>query len=81
MQAQRNGTPMLAESGYVCRVDKDLCINCGACHESCQFDALSENGYVTVVAVEKCMGCGICVSNCDQDAITLVRDLSIAEPL
>jgi Pyruvate/2-oxoacid:ferredoxin oxidoreductase delta subunit len=81
MQAQRNGTPMLADSGYVCQVEEDLCIACGTCYESCHFGALSENGYVTVVAVEKCMGCGICVSKCDQDAITLVRDSSRAEPL
>ena len=72
---------MLADSGYICRVDEDLCIACGACHDSCQFDALSEDGYGTVVTVEKCMGCGICVSKCDQDAIILVRDSSRAKPL
>jgi ferredoxin len=81
MQAQRNGTPMLADSGYFCRVDEDLCINCGTCHESCQFDALSEDGYVMVVDVEKCMGCGVCVTKCDQDAIALVRDPLRGEPL
>ena len=31
MQAQRNGVPMLASSGYVSRVDEDLCIGCGDC--------------------------------------------------
>jgi Pyruvate/2-oxoacid:ferredoxin oxidoreductase delta subunit len=81
MQAQRNGTPMLVNSGYVCRVDEDLCIDCGTCHEYCQFDALSEDGYVTVVNVEKCMGCGVCVSKCDQGAISLERDQTRGEPL
>lgn len=81
MQAQRNGTPMLADSGYVSRVDEELCINCATCRESCQFDALSDDGYVTVVDVEKCMGCGVCVPKCDQDAISLVRDPLRGEPL
>jgi hypothetical protein len=31
MQAHRSGTPMLASSGYVSRVDEELCIGCGDC--------------------------------------------------
>ncbi len=40
MQAQRNGTPMLASSGYVSQVDTDLCMGCGDCIPYCQFHAL-----------------------------------------
>ena len=29
MQAHRNGTPMLASSGYISQVDTDLCMGCG----------------------------------------------------
>ena len=32
MQAQRNGTPMLASSGYVSRVDEDACIALSLIH-------------------------------------------------
>ena len=31
MNAHRNGTPMLASSGYVAQVDADLCAACGTC--------------------------------------------------
>ena len=41
MQAHRNGTPMLASSGYTARVDEDVCIGCGDCNTYCQFGALS----------------------------------------
>ncbi len=41
LQAQRNGVPMLAASGYVSRQDTDLCIGCGTCAEHCQFGAIS----------------------------------------
>jgi ferredoxin len=41
MQAHRNGTPMLASSGYVAQVDNTLCIGCGDCEEYCQFHSIS----------------------------------------
>ena len=81
MQAQRNGTPMLASSGYMAHVDEELCIGCGECNEFCQFEALSLEGILSVVDEEKCMGCGVCMSKCAQGALSLVRDESKGEPL
>ena len=72
MQAQRNGSPMLASSGYTARVNEDICIGCAECNTYCQFDALSVVDGVNHVDFEKCMGCGVCVSHCDYDAIELV---------
>ena len=73
MQARRNGTPMLASSGYVSRVDEVACIACGECVESCPFDALSLGNYTAEVDEALCMGCGVCVSQCAEDALSLVR--------
>jgi len=72
MQAQRNGVPMLASSGYTARVAADECIGCGNCHDYCQFHALAagEDGHTTVDAA-LCMGCGVCISHCPQEAIAL----------
>lgn len=81
MQAQRNGTPMLASSGYLAQVDKTLCIGCQTCREFCQFGALKLEGNEMGVFEDRCMGCGICVSKCDQQAITLVRSPDKGEPL
>lgn len=81
MQAQRRGTPMLASSGYVCQIDEILCIGCGECVNSCQFNALSLDGATSRVDIEKCMGCGVCVSNCAQGALSLERDAARGEPL
>jgi len=81
MQAWRGGTPMLSSSGYVCRVDKKQCIDCGVCVEACQFGALMVTGGVVNVDEALCMGCGVCVSRCEQEALTLVRDPSKGEPL
>jgi ferredoxin len=81
MQAQRSGTPMLAASGYVSQVDRDLCIGCGNCVETCQFEAISiPDGYALIDA-KACMGCGICVERCEQGALVLERDISKGEPL
>lgn len=81
MQAHRNGTPMLASSGYLCDVDEQLCIACGNCVEICPFGALSLGDFAVVVNSEKCMGCGTCVSNCDQEALSLHLEASKGEPL
>ena len=81
MGAHRNGIPMLASSGYVCRVDEALCQGCGECNEFCQFGALSLPNGVSAVAYELCMGCGVCISKCPHDALRLVRDERKGVPL
>jgi ferredoxin len=81
MQAQRNGTPMIASSGYVALVDADLCAGCGKCADLCQFAAISmDNGFARIDAAA-CMGCGVCVAHCPQEAIELVREPAKGEPL
>lgn len=41
MNAYRDGTPMIASSGYVCCTIADLCVCCENCADSCQFGAIS----------------------------------------
>ncbi len=81
MQAQRNGVPMLASSGYVCRTDQDLCIGCGLCMRNCQFEAIIVEDGTAVVDEEKCMGCGVCVNNCPQGALCLEKAPDRGAPL
>jgi Pyruvate/2-oxoacid:ferredoxin oxidoreductase delta subunit len=81
MNAHRNGTPMLASSGYVAQVDADLCAACGSCADYCQFTAISvDDGFARIDAFA-CMGCGVCVAHCPQEAICLLRDPAKGEPL
>jgi Pyruvate/2-oxoacid:ferredoxin oxidoreductase delta subunit len=81
MQAHRNGTPMLASSGYVAEVNEDLCIGCGDCVEYCQFQALSIRDGTLCVESKTCMGCGICTGKCTQDALTLRLEPARGVPL
>ena len=81
MHAHQRGIPMLASSGYVSRVDADLCIGCGLCTDFCQFGALSMNDGIAVVDTNACMGCGVCVSKCAEGALSLARDPSRGVPL
>jgi ferredoxin len=81
IQAMRNGTPMLASSGYVSRIDEDLCIGCGDCITTCQFDALFLQDSVVAVDEARCMGCGVCVTHCNEGAPQLVRAPEKGEPL
>ena len=81
MNAYRNGTPMLASSGYICEVDDQICIGCGTCEDICQFRAISVPDGTAVVDYEGCMGCGVCVQHCSQEALSLVLDESKGIPL
>ncbi len=80
LMAQRNGTPMLASSGFVCRLDEQECVNCGECVPLCQFSAIDlerDNR----IDEQACMGCGVCVNHCPHEALSLVRDPARGEPL
>jgi ferredoxin len=82
MQAQAAGTPMLASSGYLATVAPDLCLSCGTCVDSCQFDALSHQGPQPVqVDPARCMGCGVCVNQCPTAALSLQRAPHKGAPL
>ena len=81
MQANRNGTPMLASSGFVVRQTAETCVGCGLCVDACPFDALTlEDGQVRIDEAA-CMGCGVCVSRCAHGVLALVRDPEKGEPL
>jgi heterodisulfide reductase subunit A-like polyferredoxin len=62
---------VVAKSSFVNEVDKELCVVCGDCVESCQFDALSLNGTIKINRLS-CVGCGVCVLNCPESALGLV---------
>jgi Pyruvate/2-oxoacid:ferredoxin oxidoreductase delta subunit len=81
MQAHQGGTPMLASSGYVARVDPDLCAACETCAQYCQFAAIAVENGTAAVDWGACMGCGVCVAHCTTGALSLVRDLAKGEPL
>ncbi len=59
----------------VATVDPDACTWCGACAETCPFDAVQQldlgGRQVAQVAASACKGCGGCVPVCAEDAIDL----------
>jgi Pyruvate/2-oxoacid:ferredoxin oxidoreductase delta subunit len=77
----RYGIPMMASSGYVAALDRDLCNQCRACVDACPFHALSVDDSAVVRNWELCMGCGVCVEQCPAQAMTLVRDEKKGIPL
>ena len=81
LQSHLSGTPMLAASGYVARVDAERCRGCRKCEKVCKFGALSIDGSLAQVDESKCMGCGVCLAQCNLDAIQLERAPWRGEPL
>jgi heterodisulfide reductase subunit A-like polyferredoxin len=75
------GIPIMASSGFIAELDRDLCNQCGACVDACPFNALSTNDSGVERNWEKCMGCGVCVEKCPTQAMSLVRDEKKGLPL
>lgn len=50
-------------------IDKDKCIDCKKCFESCKFDAITKD---IKLIKESCEGCGVCEYVCPADAIKMI---------
>jgi len=49
-------------------IDKDKCLMCNLCYDSCRFDAISDY----TVSLYDCEGCGVCEAVCPASAINLM---------
>ncbi|MBC7130317.1 4Fe-4S binding protein [Candidatus Bathyarchaeota archaeon] len=62
-------------------VDREKCLNCGACYSLCPVGAIKiEKDYSVSFDMGKCIGspCGLCVDACPARVIKLTREPSIA---
>ncbi len=60
-----------ARAGGGVTFDKEKCINCGACQESCPVDAISSDKDGTY----HCVHCGKCVDFCKQGCLEMQESL------
>jgi NAD-dependent dihydropyrimidine dehydrogenase PreA subunit len=70
-------------SGYVAKINEELCTGCQACKKKCPFDAYAfdaEEKKINLI-YDNCMGCGACVDLCKAGAISLVLDPKKGVPL
>ncbi|HPU02141.1 MAG: 4Fe-4S binding protein [Firmicutes bacterium] len=62
------------------KVNKDICIGCGACMDSCAEEAISMTEEdVAYIDPKKCARCGVCASLCPQEAIEEVDEEEVEE--
>lgn len=54
-------------------IDKNLCIECNECIDTCAFDALTP----PVLDMKKCTCCKKCVKSCPQEAIIIGREIEL----
>lgn len=56
-------------AGFIAVVDRDLCTECGACVEACEFGAIDASIHIDPIS---CEGCGVCEFVCPHGAISMV---------
>jgi len=56
-------------SGHSAKIDKNTCIECGACIKACHFEAINSDFVIDEIS---CEGCGYCEKICPANAISLV---------
>lgn len=60
------------------KIDKELCIACGLCEETCAFGAIEVVDSIAVVN-DKCTLCGSCVEVCEVAALSITGQTKISE--
>jgi ferredoxin len=71
---QPHGFEHELRSGWTAQLDAERCTACGACVDSCYFEARQLVDGRMEVLDERCLGCGRCVASCGQGAISLRKD-------
>lgn len=62
------------QSKRVAKVDRELCVACGACVKECKFGAIIINqGVYAKIDEDKCIGCGKCAKICPASVITIIN--------
>ena len=56
---------------HVATIERDACIDCGACESVCRFGAVHSQDGEYGIDSATCEGCGACTYVCPQDAVTL----------
>jgi formate hydrogenlyase subunit 6/NADH:ubiquinone oxidoreductase subunit I len=54
-------------------LNRERCVDCGACISLCAEKALRLDDYVLDYSIEKCIGCGTCEDACPYGALMLVE--------
>jgi len=81
IKAHKMGCHMLANSGYLARIDEDKCVSCGQCARYCQFQAIGFRKETAFIRNDRCMGCGVCTDKCNKDALSLRLAPEKGQPL
>ena len=63
----------LATSGFMARLDEELCTGCAVCEDRCPMDAIEMVDELPVIDQDRCIGCALCVTGCDTGAMEMKR--------
>ncbi len=59
---------------FVVTVDRDVCVGCGECVNSCPADVLALVDEKSQAVNDDCIGCGTCETVCPTGAISVAEE-------
>lgn len=72
--AQKIGGFHMVDPGkYMPRIQKEKCVGCGTCVDTCQVNARNLKNEKSQVDPIQCLGCGACAQNCPENATIMVQ--------
>ncbi len=81
---RETGGKAVHPSNFIPSPDRENCVGCGTCADSCHIDAItmesSGGDEIPVIDNEKCIGCGVCAAACPSDAMKMERRAEIHVP-
>lgn len=64
---------MKNKSKRIAKVNKEVCVACGACMKECKFGAITiKNGVYAQVDKNQCVGCNKCAKICPASVIDII---------
>ena len=67
-------TVMVLSATKITVIDKEMCVECGVCVNTCPEDAIELVNGEHIINQDKCTNCELCIDECPEGAIIMINN-------